>query len=389
MWFVRVAPRLSERNGGRAKTENACWKRVHAAEADPYQPASGGGCARPLQDIGIGRAGLRILHLFVLQGARFLRAEGAHMEFAQPLISPIAPPHLAKEGSCARLVYRIGGISFGLYGGADLNMNLEPGLREFVVESGACDVQIHVEWADELEMPAAIPSFHSGGLWSVYAATDGHQFCFNTPILGPEPYKLASFNGEFTIGRVALQRQFFDPHATVFPMEYPLDELLMIHRLSLGEGVEVHAVGIVDESGRGHLFLGHSGAGKSTTARLWDTQPAARILSDDRIILRAHSGAIWMYGTPWHGDAGVALPECAPLSRMYLLEHAPSNQLVPMPRGQAAAELFARCFVPYHLACGLEFALSFVDRVAQSIPCSLFRFVPDISAVETISRAED
>ena len=60
----------------------------------------------------------------------------------------------------------------------------------------------------------------------------------------------------------------------------------MIHRLACGQGLEVHAVGIVDEIGRGHLFLGHSGAGKSTTARLWLEQPEIRILSDDRIVLR-------------------------------------------------------------------------------------------------------
>ena len=95
----------------------------------------------------------------------------------------------------------------------------------------------------------------------------------------------------------------------------------MIHRLSRGEGVEVHAVGISDEQGRGHLFLGHSGAGKSTTARLWIDRPGVRILSDDRIILRVREGRIWMYGTPWHGDAGIASPDCAPLDEIYLLEH--------------------------------------------------------------------
>jgi hypothetical protein len=310
------------------------------------------------------------------------------MQIAQPQNPPIAPGILMQRGVSPSLVYKVGGLSFGLFAGTGLRVAVEPALREFVMNSNSCDVQIHVERADHLEFPSKAPSFHSGGLWSVFDMPEGYQFCFSTPILGPEPYKSAWFNREFTVGRVALQCQFFNFHEPVFPMEYPLDELLMIHRLSLGEGVEVHAVGIVDEIGRGHLFLGHSGAGKSTTARLWDAQPGARILSDDRIILRLREGTIWMYGTPWHGDAGVALPECAPLSRMYLLEHAASNELISMPRGQAAAELFARCFVPYHLACGLEFALSFVDRVAQSIPCSLFRFVPDITAVETICRAE-
>ena len=32
------------------------------------------------------------------------------------------------------------------------------------------------------------------------------------------------------------------------------------------------ALGLADSDGSGYLFLGHSGAGKSTTARLWQSQ---------------------------------------------------------------------------------------------------------------------
>ncbi len=286
------------------------------------------------------------------------------------------------------LAYRIGGITFGLFAERGLQLALEPELRSFAVVSDSCDIRIQVDWADHLELPRIKPSFQSGGLWSVYKVVGGYRFSFLTPFLGPAPYKAASFDTEFTVGHIELFQHYFHADGPVYPLEYPLDELLMIHRLSRGEGVEVHAVGIVDEAGRGHLFLGHSGAGKSTTARLWEAFPKVRILSDDRIILRASKGTIWMYGTPWHGDAGVASPARAPLFRMYLLEHSGKNELIPVPKGRTAGELFARSFVPYHSAEGLEFALSFLDRVAQEIPCSVFRFVPDESAVEAICRAE-
>jgi hypothetical protein len=186
---------------------------------------------------------------------------------------------------------------------------------------------------------------------------------------------------------VLLSRRFFDTDRPVYPLEYPLDELLMIHRLSQGEGVEVHAVGISDENGRGHLFLGHSGAGKSTTARLWLDRPGVRILSDDRIILRARDGQIWMYGTPWHGDAGIASPDSALLTGIYLLEHGNSNEQFLLPPGRAAAELFTRSFVTHHSGEGIRFTLEFLDRVARAVPCSIFKFVPDESAVEAICRA--
>jgi hypothetical protein len=163
----------------------------------------------------------------------------------------------------------------------------------------------------------------------------------------------------------------------------------MIHRLACGQGLEVHAVGIVDEAGRGHLFLGHSGAGKSTSARLWLKQPGIRILSDDRIVLRPQAEKIWMYGTPWHGDAGISSPQCAPVTNIYFLEQYGRNELLAISPGVAAAELFARSFVPRHCAEGLEFALGFIERIAHDIPCNIFRFVPELSAVEAIRHARD
>jgi hypothetical protein len=287
----------------------------------------------------------------------------------------------------SRLSYQIGGITFGLQAEGELLLTPERELRAFAVNPGSCDVSLRISWADSLRVPSSALLFHSGGLWSLFAEPSGYRFSFLSPLLGMTPYKEAWFDPEFRSGRVLLSRRYFDTERPVYPLEYPLDELLMIHRLSRGEGVEVHAVGISDESGRGHLFLGHSGAGKSTTARLWIDRPGVRILSDDRIILRAQEGQIWMYGTPWHGDAGIASPDCAPLTGIFLLEHGNGNERLPLPPGRAAAELFTRSFVTHHSGEGIRFTLEFLDRVAREVPCSIFKFVPDESAVEAICRA--
>lgn len=286
--------------------------------------------------------------------------------------------------SATRLSYRIGGITFGLQAEGELLLTPERELRAFAVEPGPCDVNLRVSWADSLRVPSSTLLFHSGGLWSLFAEPSGYRFSFLSPLLGMTPYKEAWLDPEFGSGRVLLSRRYFDTERPVYPLEYPLDELLMIHRLSRGEGVEVHAVGISDGSGRGHLFLGHSGAGKSTTARLWLDRPGVRILSDDRIILRAGEDQIWMYGTPWHGDAGITSPDCAPLSGVYLLEHGDNNERFPLPPGRAAAELFTRSFVTHHFGEGIRFTLDFLDRVVRQVPCSIFRFLPDETAVEAI-----
>jgi len=303
-------------------------------------------------------------------------------------LSDVHEPHFP-----SRLAYRIGGLTFGLAADGQLRLALDRELLDFSVEQAALqgqpyDVTLRVAWVDSLQTPSSTPLFHSGGLWSLYAEPNGHRFSFLSPLLGMTPYKEAWLDPEFRYGRVLLSRRYFDTCAPVYPLEYPLDELLMIHRLSRGAGVEVHAAGIADDTGRGRLFLGHSGAGKSTTARLWLSRPGVKVLSDDRIVLRASEGRIFMHGTPWHGDAGIASPDSASLSAVYLLSHGQSNERVPLSPGRAAAELFARTFVTHHSEEGIRFTLDFLDRVAREVPCFLFRFVPDPSAVGAICCAE-
>jgi len=286
----------------------------------------------------------------------------------------------------SRVALNIGGISFGIQS-SSVRLALEPVLAEFETDRNRCEIEMEVDWADDLALPAAAPAFRSGGLWRSYEDVHGFAFYFQTAHLGPTPYKRAEFDRHFTQGRISLLRRYFDPELPVYPLEYPLDELLAIHRLSTGAGVEVHGCGVLTEDGIGRLFIGHSGAGKSTTSRLWLKQPGARVLSDDRIILRREQGQLRMYGTPWHGDAGLAAQASGSVDQIFLLEHGQKNEIVALEKGRAAAEVFARTFVPYHSASGLVNALRFIEEAVCTVPVSLFRFVPDRSALEAILRA--
>ena len=305
------------------------------------------------------------------------------LDLDAPKSANLAPASAAQP----RLTYSVGGICVGLFAAPDMKLKLDREMEQFRTAEAPVDVRLEVDWTNELSPPAGQPTFRSGGLWSLFEEDGGYRFYFSTPFLGTAPYKAAWFDRAFRQGRVALDRRYHDPKRAVNPMEYPLDELLAIHRISHGEGVEVHAVGLIDAQNRGHLFLGHSGAGKSTSARLWQRLPGVRVLSDDRIILRWEGSQVRMFGTPWHGDAGIASSESAALSAMYVLEHGARNQLTRLAPGRAAAEVFARSFVPHHSADGLQSVLYFLDRVTRQVPCSRFQFVPDQTAVEAICHA--
>jgi hypothetical protein len=197
-------------------------------------------------------------------------------------------------------------------------------------------------------------------------------------------YKSARFNRDFSEGEVFLHPDYFPADTPVSPLDFPLDELLMVQLLAAGRGIEMHACGVVDAQGRGLLFTGQSGDGKSTTARLWLQEPGVRVLSDDRIILRAEDGRIWMYGTPWHGDAGLAEPGRAPLCGIYVLRQGPENRLhVPHP-AEMVATLVARSFLPFHNQAGLAFSLELLERVLELVACQELWFVPEMTAVRCV-----
>ncbi len=297
------------------------------------------------------------------------------------------PPNATEA---TRLALQIGGYSLGVWCEPGMPVVLDPEHRPFVqvLDQGrGCDLEFEVSWAPALELPKSSPDFASGGLWTAYRVSTGTLFYFSSPAFGTQPYKAAWFDSSFSRGHVVLNRPSFAAGDSLFPLEYPLDELSLMHRLALGEGVELHALGLADQDGSGYLFLGHSGAGKSTTARLWMQQPGVRMLSDDRIILRQLGGEYRMYGTPWHGDAGVASANSAPLTAIYFLEQAPAHQILPMAPPRAAAELFARAFLPHYVKRGIEFTLHFLDELTCAIPCSIFRFAPTEDAVEAIRHA--
>src|SRR4029453_9224119 len=153
-----------------------------------------------------------------------------------------------------------------------------------------------------------------------------------------------------------------------FPLQYPLDELVMIHVLSQGKGVEVHGCGLIDQAGRAYVFLGQSGAGKSTLGRLWLDHPGVTLLSDERVVLRTDRDRIAVYGTPWQGDAHFAAPLSGDLAAVFFLNQGPVPAVVPTGGSRAAARLLACSFLPFHNAAAVDGTMTAVEHVTRSTP---------------------
>ena len=282
-----------------------------------------------------------------------------------------------------RICLRLGGVGLAIQGHSPCELDLGAGLESFRVAEGDADLEVCVQWEERLKPWCGQEAFDSGAVWKVFRERDDFIFDFASQAVGPDPYKRMRTDESFTSAHVILNGALLPEYA--WPLEYPADELLITNYLaSRGAGVEVHGCGLIDSEAGGLLFLGHSGAGKSTTTMLWKSLRNPEILSDDRIILRIHDGDLWMYGTPWHGEAAFASAASAKLRRIFILQHGKRNETVEMPRSRAVGEMFARCFPPFHSAAGLERTLEFLNRVAGTVPCYEFGFVPDDRAVQTV-----
>jgi hypothetical protein len=311
---------------------------------------------------------------------------------------------------------------------------LSPALFPFRTEPSAADIEVRVELVDRLSRSRRHRTFDSGAVWQLFADENGFEFDFTAPVFGDLPYKRLSVNSSFSRATLTMSDFATSLVPLTAPLDYPLDELLIMHRLTQEDAIELHGAGIVTSDGVGNLFVGHSGAGKSTTMRLWTSREDVEVLSDDRIIVRrdesapratdvaggvgilrlrdrsasptGHSaqddktgqiprsarndkGRMRMYGTPWHGEAMYASPNSATLARIFILEHGSGNVLTPLSPSQAVAELFARSFVPFHRHEYVESALTFLQEVVEAVPVYRYAFEPDQRAVDRILNLRD
>ncbi|MDE6267472.1 MAG: hypothetical protein K2M04_00105 [Muribaculaceae bacterium] len=106
----------------------------------------------------------------------------------------------------------------------------------------------------------------------------------------------------------------------------------------------VHA-SAVEEGGRGYIFLGKSGTGKSTHSRLWtECIEGVTLLNDDNPVVRVgEDGTVEVYGSPWSGKTPCYLNRSVRIGGIVRLRQAGENRIRKLTGVKAYAALLPSC----------------------------------------------
>ncbi|MDT8382074.1 MAG: hypothetical protein RQ728_07445 [Brevefilum sp.] len=209
----------------------------------------------------------------------------------------------------------------------------------------------------------------------------GHKWVISYPEVSA--HQLGIFNRDFSNGNIYVSNENGDENHFIFPLSYPMGELLMINLLGLDRGIMLHASGVIYK-GEGYLFPGQGGAGKSTIARLWNQLPGVEAINDDKVILRKMGDTYFIYGTPWHGEGGLALPQSAPLKQIFLIEKSEHNYISALSQTQSIIRIMNGAFLPLWDQQKMDFTLGFLSDLTKDISVQELGFVPDKSIIDFI-----
>jgi len=145
------------------------------------------------------------------------------------------------------------------------------------------------------------------------------------------------------------------------------DELLIARLLADRNGFLLHSAGVIMD-GKGFLFVGHSGAGKSTTCRM--LKPHAEILCDDVNIVRRYEDGWKLYGFWKHSDLSDLSTSSAKLNGIFFIHQAKENRIERITDpGKIRENLIVTLIKPFVTPDWWEKTLDVLEALIKEVPC--------------------
>ena len=186
-------------------------------------------------------------------------------------------------------------------------------------------------------------------------------------------------NADFTQGCFTISE---DPAKASFCLSNSLMLLYAFRTATMGT-LEMHS-SVVMKDGRGYMFLGKSGTGKSTHSRQWlEHIPGTELLNDDNPIIRVMpDGEVRVFGSPWSGKTPCYKAKDVPVGAIVRIRQSPDNVITRYGILEAYASIYSSCSgfkADETMADGLH---ATIEKVVTTVPCFVLDCRPDHDAAD-------
>jgi len=164
---------------------------------------------------------------------------------------------------------------------------------------------------------------------------------------------------------------------------FPTDQILFARLLADRGGIILHGSGLIFKE-KGFLFVGHSDAGKTTLVKIFHHH--AKILNDDRMIVRKEDGSFYLYGTPWHGDLSLVAPDRVPLKAILFLNQARENKVEKAEGLEAFKRLYGCTIKALVTERWTKKALDICQALSREVSCYHLYFDKTEGVISTIEK---
>ena len=164
--------------------------------------------------------------------------------------------------------------------------------------------------------------------------------------------------------------------------------LMFAFRSAPYQTLEMHA-SVIMNGGRGYLFLGKSGTGKSTHSGLWLKHiEGSELMNDDNPVIRVgEDGVTRVYGSPWSGKTPCYRNVSAPIGAIVRIRQAKFNAIKRQNTLESYASVYSSCSgfkADRGMADGQHKTL---EHIALNVPCYTLDCLPDEDAARLCAAA--